>query len=103
GYLAATSQRYRLLYFLAGAVNLLALIYAENRSTVIGLVLGAIVGGFIFAMVSATPRRKWIALASTAFLAVVVVGLIAGIRAFPATAVTGRVPTVLQRLASTNP
>jgi len=47
GYLAATSERYRLLYFLAGGANLLALIYAENRSTVIGLVLGAMVGGFI--------------------------------------------------------
>jgi O-antigen ligase len=103
GYLAATSILYRRLYFLAGGANLLALIFAENRSTVIGLVLGAIIGGFIFAMVSATSRRKWIALASAAFLAVVVVGLTAGIRAFPATAVTRHVPTVLQRLASTNP
>jgi O-antigen ligase/cytochrome c-type biogenesis protein CcmH/NrfG len=103
GYLAATSIHYRRLYFLAGAANLQALIFAENRSTVIGLVLGAIAGGFIFAMVSATARRKWIALTSAAFLAVVVVGLTAGIRAFPATAVTRHVPAVLQRLASTNP
>jgi len=103
GYLAATSERYRLLYFLAGGANLLALIYAENRSTVIGLVLGAIVGGFIFGMVSAPSRRKWIALASAAMLAVAVAGVTAGIRAFPAAAVTRHVPTVLQRLASTNP
>src|SRR6266550_210579 len=103
GYLAAMSERYRLLYFLAGGANLLALIYAENRSSVIGLVLGGIVGGFIFGMVSAAPRRKWIALASAAMLAVAAAGVTAGIRAFPATAVTRHVPTVLQRLASTNP
>jgi O-antigen ligase len=103
GYLAATSVRYRVLYFLAGGANLMALVYAENRSSVIGLVLGAIVGGFIFAMVSAASRRKWIALASAAMLAVAVAGVTAGIRAFPATAVTRHVPTVLQRLASTNP
>ncbi len=103
GYLAATSVRYRVLYFLAGGANLLALIYAENRSTVIGSVLGAIVGGFIFAIVSAPSRRKWIALASAVLLAVVVAGLTAGIRAFPATAVTRHVPMVLQRLALTNP
>src|SRR5882762_6482814 len=103
GYLAATSERYRLLYFLAGGANLLALIYAENRSTVIGLVLGAMVGGFIFAMVSAPSRRKWIALALAASLAVVLAGLTAGIRAFPGAAMTRHVPEVLQRLASTNP
>ena len=103
GYLAATSERYRLLYFLAGGANLLALIYAENRSTVIGLVLGAMVGGFIFAMVSAPSKRKWIALALAASLAVVLAGLTAGIRAFPGAAMTRWVPEVLQRLASTNP
>src|SRR6266404_367740 len=103
GYLAATSVLYRLLYFLAGGANLLALIYAENRSTVIGLVLGAMVGGFIFAMVSAPSKRKWIALALAASLAVVLAGLTAGIRAFPGAAMTRWVPEVLQRLASTNP
>jgi O-antigen ligase/tetratricopeptide (TPR) repeat protein len=103
GYLAATSVRYRRLYFLAGGANLLALIYAENRSTVIGLVLGAIVGGFIFATVGAASRKKWIALSSAAILAVVVAGISLGIRAFPASAVTRHVPTVLQRLALTNP
>jgi O-antigen ligase/tetratricopeptide (TPR) repeat protein len=103
GYLASASVRYRLLYFLAGGANLLALTYAENRSTVIGLVLGAIVGGIIFATVSSASRKKWIALASAGTLAVVVVGISAGIRAFPATAVTRHVPAVLQRLALTDP
>jgi O-antigen ligase/tetratricopeptide (TPR) repeat protein len=103
GYLAATLVRYRPLYLLAGGANLLALVYAENRSTIIGLVLGAIVGGFIFATVGAASRKKWIAFASAAILALVVTGVSAGIRAFPATAVTRHVPTVLQRLALTNP
>ncbi|MDP9201659.1 MAG: O-antigen ligase family protein [Gemmatimonadota bacterium] len=103
GYLASTSVRYRLLYLSAGGANLLALIYAENRSTVVGLVLGAIVGGVIFAMLSTTSRKKWIAPSMAAALAVALAGISAGIKAFPTSPVTRHVPTVLHRLALTNP
>ncbi len=102
GYVASTNVRYRLLYISAGAVNVLALIYAANRSTVIGLVLGAIVGAFIFAALSTGSRKKWIALSVAAGLAFVVVGISAGVRAFPAGVVTRNVPTVVLRLAGMN-
>ena len=39
GYLASTTVSWRSLYLSAGGVNLLALVYASNRSTIIGLVL----------------------------------------------------------------
>ena len=102
-YLACTSVRYRLLYMLTAGVNFLALIYAENRSTVIGLVLGAVVGGVIFATVSTKSRKKWLAPALAAAAAILIGGASAGIRAFPDTAITQHVPTVIQRLARTNP
>jgi O-antigen ligase/tetratricopeptide (TPR) repeat protein len=103
GYLASTSAQYRLLYLVAGAVNLLGLVFAENRSTVVGLVVGAIAGGLIFAAVGKASRKKWIVLATAGALAAVVVGISAGVRAFPASPMTRHVPTVLRRLALTNP
>ena len=103
GYLAATSVRFRLLYLAAGGLNLLALFFAENRSTVVGLVLGTIVGGLIFAALGKASRKKWIALAIAGTFTVVVAGISAGVRAFPTSPVTRHVPTVLKRLALTNP
>jgi len=103
GYLASTSLRFRSVYFAGGGVSLLALIYAENRSTLIGLVLGAIVGGIIFATVSTGSKKKWIVPSVAVLLAAVVIGISAGVRAYPTSAVTSDVPTVLERLALTNP
>jgi O-antigen ligase/tetratricopeptide (TPR) repeat protein len=103
GYVASTSVRYRLLYLLTGGVNLLALIYAANRSTVIGLVLGTMVGGVIFATLSTTSRKRWIVPLTAVALAIVVAGIAAGIRAFPESIVVRHAPTVLQRMAGTNP
>ena len=103
GYLASTSVKHRLLYLAAGGVNLLALIYAENRSTVIGLVLGSIIGGVIFATLSIRSRRRWIAPSAALALACLVASISAGIRAFPSSTLARRAPMVLQRLALTNP
>jgi O-antigen ligase len=103
GYLASTSVRYRLYYLAVVGVNSLALLYAQNRSSVVGLVLGAIVGSVIFALLAAGSRRKWTTVAVTCALIVAVAGVSVGIRAFPASAVTRYVPTVLQRLARSNP
>ena len=103
GYLASTSVRFRLPYLAAAGVNLLALVYAENRSTVIGLALGAVTGSVIFAALHTAPRRRWVAPAAAVGLAFLVAGVSVGIRAFPSSALTRRAPTVLQRLALTNP
>ena len=102
GYAASTSARYRLLYLSVTGVNLLGLVYASNRSTIIGLVLGAIIGGVIFAALSAS-RRKWVALSIAGGLAVVVVAGSIAVRAFPKSEVSRVVPSVVLRLALTNP
>ena len=101
-YAACASVRYRLLYLAAAGVNLLGLVYASNRSTIIGLVLGAIIGGIIFATLTAT-RRKWIALSIAAALAFLIVAVSVGARTFPKSGFTRYVPSVLWRLAGTNP
>ena len=103
GYLATSGVNYRLLYLSAAGVNLLALVYAENRSAVIGLLLGAIVGGVTFATLSVRSRKKWIASLVAGTLADLITAISVGIRAFPTSVATQHVPTVLQRLASTNP
>jgi O-antigen ligase/tetratricopeptide (TPR) repeat protein len=103
GYLASTSVRFPWLFLSAAGLNLLALVFAENRSTVLGLVLGAIVGGVTFAALSTSSRKRWIALSIPATLAVVVIGVAAVIKWFPTSAVARDAPTVLQRLALTNP
>jgi O-antigen ligase/tetratricopeptide (TPR) repeat protein len=101
-YLASTSMRVRLLYLAAVGINLLALVYAENRSTVIGLALGAVTGALILAALNTSPRRRWIAPAAAIGLAVLIAGISAGIRAFPSSAFTRSAPTVLRRLALTD-
>ena len=103
GYLAATSVRFRLLYLAVAGINLLGLVYAENRSTVIGLALGAVTGSVIVSTLHTARRRRWLAPALAIGLALLVVGISAGIRLFPSSPLTRRAPTVLQRLALTNP
>lgn len=104
GYLASTGVRLRLLYLAAAGVNLLALVYAENRSTVIGLALGAVTCSVIFAATNtAPPRRRSIAPAAAISLALLIIGIFAGIKALPSGALMRGAPTVLQRLILTNP
>jgi O-antigen ligase len=102
GYLASTNVRLRLLYLAAGGINLLGLINAENRSSIIGAVLGAIAGSIIFATLQKRSKRRWLAPAAATTLLVLIVAMLAGIRAFPTGAVTRTAPAVLRRLASTS-
>jgi O-antigen ligase len=103
GYLAAAGGRFRRLYAGAGAFTLIALVFAENRSTIIGLVLGSITGGIIYAALTTARRKKWIALSIPAALAVIVIGVAGAIRLSPGSLIARQAPTVLQRLALTNP
>ena len=103
GYLASRSVRFRLLYLAAAGFDLLGLVYADNRSTVIGLALGAVTGSVIFALLRTATRRRWIAPATTIAVMLLGVGISVGIRAFPSGALTRRAPAVFERLALTNP
>ncbi|HYS70661.1 MAG TPA: O-antigen ligase family protein, partial [Gemmatimonadaceae bacterium] len=102
-YLACTNARYRVLYLASCFVNVLALIYAANRATLVGLVLGAIVAGVVFTIVSTQSRKKWIAPAVVAALTLLAFGSIATIRAFPSSGITEILPAGLRRLALNYP
>jgi len=102
-YLASTNARFRLLYLAAGGVNLLGLLYAENRSTVIGLALGALVGSLIFSALYTRSRLRWIAPTATIAVISLVAVVSMAVRTFPSSALARNAPAVLQRLALTNP
>jgi O-antigen ligase len=102
GYLASTNVRFRLVYLAAGGINLMGLIYAENRSSIIGVVVGAIAGSTIFATLHKKSKRRWVAPAAATTLLAIIIVMLAGIRAFPTGVVTRTAPPVLRRLASTS-
>ena len=102
-YLAATRVRWQWVYVCAGVLDLIALVFAENRSTIIGISLGAIIGATVFAVLSSRSRWRWVAPLAATGLAGVVAAATALVRAFPTSSVVTSLPTVLQRLAGTNP
>ena len=101
-YLASTGTRFRLLYIAAGGVILLGLIYTENRSSTIGVILGAIVGSTIVATLRTRSRKRWLAPTAAAAAMAILIAISAGVRVFPSGFLTRNAPTVLQRLASTS-
>ena len=102
-YFAVSNARYRWLYLLAAAIDVVGVIYAGNRSSVIGIILGAVVGGVIFATLSARTRAKWIPSGVATVIALVVVVSSLIIRASPDDGAASRVPLVFRRIALTNP
>lgn len=102
GYLASTSTRYRLLYLSAAGLNLLAMVYAENRSTILGLVLGSLFGGLIYSLLGTTSRRRWLVPTAVASLALILSASVLTMRQFPTSGLASNVPSVLRRMADTN-
>ncbi|HST08130.1 MAG TPA: O-antigen ligase family protein, partial [Gemmatimonadaceae bacterium] len=102
GYLASTSVRYRLLYLSAAGLNLLAMVYADNRSTILGLVLGSLFGGLIYSLLGTTLRRRWLAPSVVAGVAILISASVVTIRQFPASGLASNLPAVLERMANTN-
>ena len=102
-YLASTSARLRLLYLSAALLDLLALIFAENRSTFVGLVLATLFGAVIFAALSSHRRIRIAVPLTAAIVSTLVIGTAVVVRTFPGNAFSRNVPEVLQRLAATNP
>ena len=102
GYLASTNVRFRLLYLAAGGINLLGLVYAENRSSIIGVFLGAMAGSTIFATLHKKSKRRWLAPATAMAVLAFIIVILTGIRAFPTGVVSRTAPPVLRRLASTS-
>ncbi|MFN2637811.1 MAG: O-antigen ligase family protein [Gemmatimonadaceae bacterium] len=102
-FLATSADRFKIVYVVAGGVNLVALLFAENRSTIIALVLGSVVAASAFAVLSTESRRRWIAPVAALTLAVSLAATTLVMRAFPSSRFTSGLPSALQRLALTDP
>lgn len=101
-YLATVTPRFRLLHLSAALINLLALVFAENRSTLIGLLLGVLVAGGFYAALTAKSRLKLFAPVIGLSFAVIVLGVAGLVRRFPDAGFSRNVPTLLQKLALTD-
>ena len=102
-YLASTSARFRLLYLATALTNILALIFAENRSSILGLVVAALFGAVIYATVSGGRSVRIGVLLAAVTLTIVVGGSAIIVRTFPASGFSRSMPEVFERLAATNP
>ncbi|HEX2693285.1 MAG TPA: O-antigen ligase family protein [Gemmatimonadaceae bacterium] len=101
-YLATTAARLRSAYFAAAGVVSFGMVYAENRSSVVGMILGALAGSILFAILR-SKQKRWLAPSIALGIACIVVSAAAAIRAFPGTALVRVTPTVVQRLALSDP
>lgn len=101
-YLAATTHRLKPLYLVAAAIELAALVFAENRSTGIGLLLGGITGSVLYAMLRTQRQRRWLPPAVAVALACLVGVTAVSVRESPNGAASRVAPAVVERLALTN-
>jgi O-antigen ligase/tetratricopeptide (TPR) repeat protein len=102
-YLAVTSLRYRLLYLAAALIDGVGMMFGENRSSVIGLVVAIALAATIYAMLTGSKRVRIVLPAIAFAFAVIVFGSAAIVREFPDGAFSQRAPVVLERLAATDP
>ncbi len=101
-WLACTHARHRWLYLAAGAIDLAAMVWAANRSSVLGLATGAVAGSVLFALGSRSGRRRWIPVGLVAGSIACVVGLVAIDNAVRDVGSTIALPTSLRRIAATD-
>jgi O-antigen ligase/tetratricopeptide (TPR) repeat protein len=102
-YLATTSVRYRLLYIAAALIDGVGMMFGENRSSVIGLVIAIALAATIYAILTANRRVRIVLPAIAVAFAVIVFGSAAIVRKFPDSAFSRHAPAVLDRLAATDP
>lgn len=98
-YLAIGSSRYRPLYLAAAVIEIVALIVAENRSSVLGLLVGSVAGAIV--LVAGRERRLlplWLTLGAAALIA----STITVVRLSGTGRPTSALPAVFGRIAATD-
>lgn len=101
-YLAIESPRWRPLYLSLAAIDLTALVLAQNRSSVIGLLAGGTVAAFVLAVTAARTRRRWLGPVVAIAVGILVSSIIVLLRVSPENPLAGTVPKVISRIANTN-
>ena len=102
-YLATTSVRYRLLYVAVGLIDVLGMIFGENRSSVIGLLVAIALAAAMYATLTASRRLRIVVPSIAIAIAVIVFGSASVVRTYPNSAFSQHAPSVIGRLAATNP
>lgn len=101
-YLTVENARYRVLYFGAASIEVLALLYAQNRSSILGLVVSALAAGAFFGILGARQRGRWIAGSMALAVSILLTVSVLAIRALPESTLARGMPEVLKRLANTS-
>lgn len=102
-YLASTTARFRLLYLAAAFLDLVALVLAQNRSTLVGLVAAALLGAVIYAALTKNRTSRILVPSAAIAVGIAVIGSAVIVRSFPGGAFARHVPMVFERLAATDP
>ena len=101
-YLAIGSGRYRSLYLAAAAIELVALLVSENRSSVLGLLVGSVAGALIFVATRERKERRFLPLWIVLGTAALILSMIAVVRLTESNRLTTALPAVFGRIAATD-
>lgn len=101
-HLGGPGARYRWLYPAAAGIALVALLLTQNRSSVLGLIGGALVAALATALIGDRTSRRWGPLAAVAGIGLVVIVLVTTARTFGNNSALGGISGVVDRLALTD-
>ncbi len=101
-YLGGQRGKDRWAYLAAAAVNLVALVLTQNRSSVLGLMLGTVVAALLVGLVGDGKRRRWVPFGYSAGVAVLLIALVAMARGAGDDRGRDGIPGVIGRLALTD-
>jgi O-antigen ligase len=101
-YLANANGRYRWLYLAAAAVDFAALVMTGNRSSVLGILVGAGAATVLLPLTEDRRRRRWIPLALVGGITLLLMTLVALVRTGSDATLSNAVPGVVRRMASTD-
>jgi O-antigen ligase len=101
-YLAMQNAKYRLVYLVGAALELTALVIAQNRSSVLGLIAGGVVAALLLTLGAEHRRRRWIPLAVAGGFVAAIAALIAIVSTVGTARVPAGMPAVVRRIAETD-
>lgn len=101
-YLAIERAKYRPVYLIAAAIEVAALLVTENRSSVLGLLVGASAGAVLLATGAPRAKRPWTPVWLALGAAGLSVAVVAVVRVSGSGQLSKAVPGALRRIAATD-
>jgi O-antigen ligase len=100
-FLAATRGKYRFVYLLAAAIELWAMLVTQNRSSILGAVIGAAVATVLLGMLNTRRRTRWVPALIAVGLGATVLA-VAAVRSGSDNRLLSVAPPAFRRIAETN-